>query len=350
MDEGRPPGPPTIAKCVVWDLDGTLWDGTLGEDAQVLPCAAAFASVLELDRRGLLQSIASRAPSGLALAQLGDLGLADYFLYPQFGTPSKSQAIAAIADALGIGIDSLVLVDDDPFERAEVAHTLPQVRCLEAALRGRLTEQPEFDFPRSESAGQRRRWYQNEQRRRAAEAAHPGPPAEFLAGLDLRLRIRRAHPAELARAEELTLRTHQLNSTGEPYSAAELAERGDRADSRVLLAELRDRFGDHGDIGLLLVDVGADLWHLRLLLTSCRVLSRGVGGVLLSWLAQRAQAAGVRLECDFRDTGKNRAMRIAYGFAGMRPLREEAGMSVYAAPGAPAPVPAWFAIDDEAAW
>lgn len=80
------------------------------------------------------------------------------------------------------------------------------------------------------------------------------------------------------------------------------------------------------------------------------MLSRGVGGVLLSWLARRAQAAGVRLECDFRDTGKNRAMRIAYGFAGMRPLREEAGTSVYAAPGAPAPVPAWFAIDDEAAW
>ena len=350
MAEGSPPAPPSIPKCVVWDLDGTLWDGTLGEDAPVQPCAEALASVRELDRRGLLQSIASRAPPALAQAQLGELGLADYFLYPQFGTPSKSQAIAAIADALGIGIDSLVLVDDDPFERAEVAHALPQARCLEAALRGRLAELPEFDLPRSESAGQRRRWYQDEQRRRTAEAAHLGSPAEFLSGLDLRLRIRRAHPAELARAEELTLRTHQLNSTGEPYSASELAARCDRADSRVLLADLRDRFGDHGDIGLLLVDVGADLWRLRLLLTSCRVLSRGVGGVLLSWLAQRAQAAGVRLECDFRDTGKNRAMRIAYGFAGMRPLREEAGMSVYAAPGEPAPLPAWIAVDDEAAW
>lgn len=253
MEEGCPPAPPTIAKCVVWDLDDTLWDGTLGEDAQVRPSAEAFASVLELDRRGLLQSIASRAPSALAQAQLGELGLADYFLYPQFDSPSKSQAMAAIADALGIGIDSLVLVDDDPFERAEVAHALPQVRCLEAALRGRLAELPEFDLPRSESAGRRRRWYQDEQRRRAAEAAHAGPPAEFLSGLDLLLRIRRAHPAELARAEELTLRTHQLNSTGQPYSAAELAARCDRADSRVLLPDLRDRFGDHGDIGLLLV-------------------------------------------------------------------------------------------------
>ena len=350
MAEGRPPAPPTIPKCVVWDLDGTLWDGTLGEDAQVLPSAEALAGVLELDRRGLLQSIASRAPPELALAQLKELGMTDYFLYPQFGARPKSQALVSIADSLGIGVDSLVLVDDDAFERAEVENALPQVRCFGATLRGRLVELPEFDLPRSESAGQRRRWYQDEQHRRAAEALHAGPPAEFLSSLDLRLRIRRALPAELARAEELTLRTHQLNSTGEPYSAAELAARCGPTDSRVLLADLRDRFGDHGDIGLLLVDVGADPWRLRLLLTSCRVLSRGVGGVLLGWLANRAQDAGVRLECDFRDTGKNRAMRIAYGFAGMRPVREEAGMSVYAAASAPPPMPAWFAIDDEAAW
>ena len=85
MAEERPPALPTIPKCVVWDLDGTLWDGTLGEDAQVLPSAEALAGVLELDRRGLLQSIASRAPPELALAQLKELGMADYFLYPQFG-------------------------------------------------------------------------------------------------------------------------------------------------------------------------------------------------------------------------------------------------------------------------
>ena len=338
---------PTAApKCVVWDLDDTLWDGTLGEDVQVRPCADAHASVLELDRRGLLQSIASRCLPELALAQLRACGMADYFLYPQFGAQTKSQALAAIADALGIGIDSLVLIDNDPFERAEVAHALPQVRCLEAALRGRLAELPEFDLPRSAVAGARRRWYQDDQQRRAAEAAHVGPPAEFLIGLGLRLRIRRALPADLTRAEELTLRTHQLNSTGQPHSAADLTQRCSRSDNRVLLADLSDRFGDHGAIGLLLLELGNGCWRLRLLLTSCRVLSRGVGGVLLAWLAQRAQAAGVRLECDFRDTGKNRAMRIAYGFAGLRAARTEDAIEVLALSGVAPALPAWFAIDD----
>lgn len=334
-----------MPKCVVWDLDGTLWEGTLGEDTQVLPYPEACASVIELDRRGLLQSLASRAPPDLALGRLAELGLADYFLIPQFGAQPKSQAMVAIAQALGIGSDSLALVDDDPYERAEVAHALPQVRCYDAALRGQLPDLTEFSVPVGTLPGQRRRWYQDEQRRLAAEAAATSR-AEFLQGLDLRLRIRRAQAADLARAEELTLRTHQLNSTGEPYGVDELTARCQHAGHRVWLADLRDRFGEHGDIGLLLLDMAEDGWRLRLLLTSCRVLSRGVGGVLLGWLVQRAQAAGVRLECDFRDTGRNRAMQIAYGFAGLRPMRDEDGLMVYAPARAAPPLPAWFAIDD----
>ena len=339
------PAQPGMPKCVVWDLDGTLWEGALGEDAHVRPCPAARASVIELDRRGVLQSLASRALPDLALARLAELGLADYFLFPQFGAQPKSRALLAIAQALGIGSDSLALVDDDPYERAEVAHALPQVRCYDAALRGLLPTLPEFSVPVGTVPGQRRRWYRDEQRRLAAEVAAPSR-AEFLHGLDLRLRIRRAQPADLARAEELTLRTHQLNSTGEPYGAEDLAARCQREGHRVWLAELRDRFGEHGDIGLLLLDTGAEGWRLRLLLTSCRVLSRGVGGVLLGWLVHRAQAAGVRLACDFRDTGRNRAMQIAYGFAGLRAVRDEDGLMVYAPTRAASPLPAWFAIDD----
>ncbi len=307
-------------KCVIWDLDDTLWDGTLLEDGDVALPEDVRASVIELDRRGVLQSLASRAERGPAEARLRDFGLFDYFLYPQFGDQPKSVAVAAIAAALDISLDSVALVDDQAFERDEVRYTHPQVRCFEATLRGRLPQLPEFDLAVTAEASQRRALYRHEERRRTEQAEFVGPPTAFLAGLDLRLRLWRAQPSDLLRAHELTERTHQLNSTGRCYSLADLAASRERPDHLLMLAALEDRFGRYGCIGLVLVEQNAAVWHLRLLLTSCRVVSRGIGGFLLTWLMHAAQNASVALRADFVDTGRNRMMWIAYRFAGFREI------------------------------
>jgi FkbH-like protein len=86
---------------------------------------------------------------------------------------------------------------------------------------------------------------------------------------------------DLERAEELTVRTSQLNSTGRTYSREQLAELGQSDDHRLLIARLEDRYGSYGRIGPALVETGDTHWTVKLLLTSCRVMSRGVGTVLL---------------------------------------------------------------------
>src|SRR5262249_59024216 len=84
----------------------------------------------------------------------------------------------------------------------------------------------------------------------------------------------------------------------------------------VLMATLRDRFGPHGAIGILLLERHPDVWHLKLLATSCRVVSLGAGATIITWLIDQAARAGVHLLADFRRTPRNRMMEIAYRFSG----------------------------------
>ncbi|MDI5966356.1 HAD-IIIC family phosphatase [Streptantibioticus silvisoli] len=347
---GTPAAPPV--KCVVWDLDNTLWSGVLLEDAEVTVRPGMAEAVRELDARGVLQSVASRNDPATATARLERAGLAGYFLVPRIGWGAKSESVRRIAADLNLGLDAFLFVDDDPFEREEVSGALPAVRTAEitgphdvAALLARADLTPAVV---TGDGARRRLMYQAEQRRSAAEEDFAGTPQEFLAGLGMRLAVRRAGPGDLARAEELTVRTHQLNATGYTYSHDELDALRSSDRHVLLVVDLADRFGDYGTVGLVLLEGDAPAgretcWTLKLLLVSCRVMARGIGAVLLGHVIARSRERGVRLRGEFVPTDRNRMMLVSYRFAGFALAEERAdGVAVYeyrAAPGAAA-VPA----------
>ncbi|MEU7748178.1 HAD-IIIC family phosphatase [Nonomuraea sp. NPDC049158] len=304
-------------KCVVWDLDDTLWDGVLLEDGNVSLRDDLVQLIHELDRRGVLHSVASKNDEQTVLAKLGELGLEEMFVYPQIGWSAKSTSIASIAKSLNVATDALAFIDDQEFERAEVAHVHPGVLCLAPGEVMDAADTPEFTprFVTVESR-HRREMFRGQIAREESERTFHGTPEDFLAHLGMRFVIRRATRDDLQRAEELTVRTNQLNSTGRTYSYEELDELRGSADHLLLVADLKDMFGDYGTIGLALVERGPRHWHLRLLLMSCRTMSRGVGTILLNHVMSEARAAGARLRADFVETGRNRVMQITYAFAG----------------------------------
>lgn len=311
-------------KCVVWDLDGTIWDGILLEDDQVTVRPWVVESIRRLDSLGILHSIASKNDRELALDRLRALGLENLFLYPQISWNSKSSSIQAIAKALNLGLDAFAFVDDQEFERAEVAHGAPGVTCLDISELDQALARPEFSprFVTDESA-QRRAMYQAQITRDELESDFVGTSEEFLAQLGMTFTIAPARREDLQRAEELTVRTNQLNATGRTYSYEELDGFRESDDHLLLIASLTDKFGSYGKIGVVLVELGADVWHLRMLLMSCRVMSRGVGMVLLNHIMTLAAEAGVELRADFVETGRNRLMQVTYAFAGFRELNRD---------------------------
>jgi glutaryl-CoA dehydrogenase (non-decarboxylating) len=303
-------------KCLVWDLDNTLWDGTLLEDTEVRLRAGVVETIQALDQRGILQSVASRNEHGHAMAKLEALGLADYFLYPQINWNSKADNIKAIAQQLNIGLDTLAFIDDQPFEREEVNFSLPEVLCIDAADLCKVADLPRM-HPRfiTDDSARRRQMYLSDLQRNTVEATFSGPKNEFLATLNMVLTITPAREEDLKRAEELTLRTHQLNTTGDTYSYEDL-DRLRQSDRHLLLiAGLEDRYGTYGKIGLVLIERGEQVWTIQLLLMSCRVMSRGVGGVLINYIRNAAREQGVQLRAEFVPNDRNRMMYMTYKFA-----------------------------------
>jgi FkbH-like protein len=316
-------------KCVVWDLDNTIWDGVLLEGDKVSLRPGVMQVLEELDQRGILNSIASRNDYDAAMAKLGELGLREYFLYPEINWNSKSTSIRAIAKSLNIGLDTFAFIDDQSFEREEVSFALPQVKCIDAMDLDKIPGLPEM-MPRfiTPESRLRRQMYQGDIERNKAESNFSGPNEEFLAMLNMMFRIKRAQESDLQRAEELTLRTHQLNTTGYTYSYDELSQFCQSDDHLLLVSSLDDKFGTYGTIGLALVEQAVKVWTVKLLLMSCRVMPRGVGTIMMSYIMSCAKVAGVRLRAEFIPNGRNRMMYVTYKFGGFKEVEQKGDLVI----------------------
>lgn len=308
---------PVLVKCLVWDLDNTLWQGTILEDGDVVLPEEIRDVIVTLDSRGILQSIASKNDYDLAWARLEKFGLAEYFVHPAIGWGRKSDSVKDIADKLQFALSTIAFIDDQPTERAEVAYGQAEVRCYPAEDALKLPSLPEFSpAVVTVDARRRREMYQASFRRDAEKEQFNGPDEDFLRSLELVMAIKRADEEDLSRVEELTLRTSQMNATGVHYGDATLRGLLTDPDNEVVTVTLTDRFGPHGAVGVMLIEYHASVWNLKLLATSCRVVTFGAGAVLLNWLVDQAARAGVHLVADFRRTDRNRMMDIAYRFAG----------------------------------
>lgn len=310
-------------KCVIWDLDDTLWEGTLAEDEDVVLRPGMREIIVGLDRRGVLQSIASRNDCTDAMRKLTEFGLAEYFLFPEVNWGAKSRSVERILRNLNIGADAVLFIDDQVCERDEVRSVHEGIGCIGADAWGSLLDYPGLSGgPITIDTRRRRLMYLEDIQRRKDEESFDGPKESFLYSLNMELSIAEAQDDDLDRAVELTRRTNQLNATGRTYSYEELKQFSLSDTHRLLICELRDRYGSYGKIGLALIELHDQYWHLQLLLTSCRVISRGIGAVLLSFIMQEAKRQGKSLRVDFRHTGRNRMMYVALKFLNFREVTE----------------------------
>ncbi len=305
-----PAAPPRLlAKVLVWDLDETLWTGTLAEDgpAGVTPRPAAVAAIKALDARGVLQSVASKNDPDEGLEALRHHGLAGYFLYPEVNWGPKSESIGRIAQRLDLSLDSFVFIDDQPFERAEVQAGQPKVRTLAHTDVARLLDHPWFDHPATPESAQRRSLYQAEAHRTVAMQSQGSDYLGFLRASDLALDIRPLTRFDVTRVHELSQRTNQLNFTGAKF-ALDQVEAMAAPDGRRARLTLRcaDRYGEYGLIGFAELDLEAG--ELTAFFMSCRVQRKRVEHAVFAYLASLLRAAGRdRFRVRFRATERNAA-------------------------------------------
>ncbi|MEH2333121.1 HAD-IIIC family phosphatase [Nostoc sp.] len=319
-----------VIKCLVWDLDNTIWYGILLEDEKVSLRENIVNLIQTLDNRGILQSIASKNEHATTIAKLEEFGLKEYFLYPQINWNSKAASIKEVAKLVNIGIDAIAFIDDQLFELEEVKFSLPEILCINADEIGNILDMPVMN-PRfiTEDSRIRRLMYVSDIERQNAEKEFVGTADEFLATLNMNFTISFAKEEDLQRAEELTLRTNQLNTTGYTYSYDELNHFRQSENHKLLIASLEDKYGSYGKIGLVMIQCHPKSWTIKLLLMSCRVMSRGVGTIMLNHIMGLAQSSNVRLLAEFVPNDRNRMMYISYKFAGFKEIDQNGNSVIF---------------------
>ncbi|GIJ73873.1 hypothetical protein Voc01_087900 [Virgisporangium ochraceum] len=305
-------------KVIVVDADNTLWDGVVGEDGVggvvVGPARRAFQEFL-LDQRaaGRLLALCSRNVGSDVLDVLS--GHPDMVLRPghlaamRVNWAPKSANLHEIAAELSLGVDSFVFLDDNPVECAEVAAGCPGTLALplpadaEAVVPFLRHCWPLDVADVTAEDRERADRYRAERDRDRARADAPSLES-FLATLDLVVDVRPLGDADLARAAQLTRRTNQFNLTTVRRGPAELASLPDGL--RCDVVEVRDRFGDYGQVGVVVTGTEGDALVVETFLVSCRVLGRGVEHRILTTLLGRARAAGLtRVRLPFEPTERN---------------------------------------------
>ena len=295
-------------KLAVWDLDNTVWSGTLVEDgASGLSLKDGIAEILdELDKRGILLSVASKNDPEPVLAQLERFGIAEYFLFPKISWGPKTDAIATLIRDFNIGANTVAFIDDSPFEREHVSQVHPDVRVYDAAGYRELLAKPEFNPPRTSESSRRRYFYSRQRERDAKLESFGGDYLDFLRSCEIEIDIRPGTRERVERMFELVTRTNQLNFSGNRYSREQISEFVDDDQHDTYCVDCRDRFGEYGLIGFGLVEKSTN--RLIDMALSCRVQSKRVEHAFLEFLAKRrADEHDGIFEAGYRRSDRNRA-------------------------------------------
>ena len=292
------------AKCVVFDLDHTLWNGVLVEgEVHLHPSIRELFA--QLDQRGILLSVASKNNYSDAWSKLEELGLSEYLLFPQINWNPKSGNIGKIKNDLDIGIDTFIFIDDNPFEREQVSSAHPGVEVLPETTISTLLDHPRLKGAPTAEARRRRSMYKQAQVREADQVTFDGDYTEFLRNCSIVLKIFDVEASVADRISELVQRTNQLNFSGRKYSRNDFqAVLIDKSVRKTALS-CRDKYGDYGVIGACIWSSDGSTVHVHDLMISCRVQGRFIEQALFHELAQLATVGQERITLNFKKTDRN---------------------------------------------
>jgi FkbH-like protein len=288
-------------KCIVLDCDNTLWGGIVGEDGlQGIAIGDDFPGsayrdlqryLLHLRSEGVLLAIASKnneADVWAVFEQHDGMVLRhEHISAARINWETKAANLKEIADELNIGIDSLVFLDDNPFEIEQMRSLLPEVVSIlldeePAEMVDAIKDMHLFDKLEVTQEDSLRADMMLAERKRS-QFSKVLSSDDFIAALELRLDIAEARPDQLGRIAQLTNKTNQFNLTTVRRSLEQIEAINSSPDWRVYALRVADRFGDYGLVGVAIVELlDGDRLRLDTFLLSCRVLGRGVETAFLS--------------------------------------------------------------------
>lgn len=325
-------------KCLVLDLDNTLWGGVIGEDGPekiqlghegVGQAYRDFQkALLNLHKTGVLLAISSKndAPTTLeAIERHPDMVLKkEHFAVMKIDWRDKAAHLKEIARELNLGLDSLVFIDDNPFEKDLVKTQLPEVTVVD------LPEDPSYykrtllsldlfnKLTLTEEDQKRGQVYREQTLREDLKQSSSSLP-EFYRSLHMHALIKKADSFSIPRIAQLTQKTNQFNLTTHRCTEAEIRSLSHSETHEVYYLQLIDKFGDNGIVGVALLQKNGQEWKIDTFLLSCRVIGRTVETAFLAFLVEQARKAGAKsMLGEYIPTEKNSPCKDFYSTHGFQ--------------------------------
>ncbi|WP_268544177.1 HAD-IIIC family phosphatase [Candidatus Nitrosotenuis cloacae] len=314
-------------KCIVLDLDNTLWGGIVGEDGfngiklGLEPPGNAFVEfqkvLLSLHQRGIILAINSKNNYDDAMRVIKEhpymILREEHFSAIKINWNDKIKNMKEITNDLNIGLDSIVFFDDDPVNREYMQIGVPEVLTLDlpqdpSIYAKILKEMNEFSVLKiTQEDAQRGKMYLEQRKRNELQQSVPDLES-FLEQLDLKVIIKTADDFTIPRISQLTLKTNQFNLTTKRYQESDI--KGFVADQQYLVgcAQVEDKFGDNGITGVFIVKKDQPKeWFIDTFLLSCRVMGREVEKGIIGYIINKAKENGIeKIRAQFVPTQKNK--------------------------------------------
>ncbi len=337
-------------KCLILDLDNTLWGGVLGEDGvEGIKIGGDYPGnaflyfqegIAELGRHGVILAVCSKnneadvieAWKANPFMKLTERYLSAY----RINWENKADNIRSIARELNIGLDSMVFVDDNPIERELVRQELPMVAVPEFPKRPYglmdLLQTLVDDYFRaynltSEDLAKTEQYKANA-KRSAAQHQYTNL-TDFIRSLEIQVDIIPADRFNIPRIAQMTQKTNQFNLTTRRYTDADISAFVERGDM-VYCISVRDRFGDNGITGAVIVKRDGNQAVIDTLLLSCRILGKGIETAFVKTMLNLLREKGIKsVEACYIPTAKNGQVRDFYDKIGFEFSREDDGVKSY---------------------
>jgi len=313
-------------KCIVLDLDNTLWGGIVGEDGfdgielDQTSNGKAFVEfqkqLLSLWQQGIILAINSKNNFDDAMKVIRehpDMILREkHFASIQINWDDKAQNIKQIAEEINIGLNSIVFFDDDKLNQERIKQEFPEVLTVDmpndpSQYSSILTNLNDFNVLQKTEEDTKRGVMYAQQRQRKQFENTVSNLDQFLKQMDIKVKIKQSNGFLIPRISQLTLKTNQFNLTTRRYQEEEIRKFSKDENFEVGCAQVLDKFGDNGITGAYIVKKNETNWILDTFLLSCRVMGRGVEDAMLSHILKDAKNNGIEeFKAEFIPTLKNK--------------------------------------------
>ena len=327
-------------KCLVLDLDNTLWGGIIGEDGIEGiklgddPVGRSYVefqhNLLALNQRGILLAINSKNNFDDAIQVINEhpnmVLKQDNFACVRINWNDKVANMKEISDELNIGLDSMVFVDDDPVNIEYVSSNLPEISSIHMPAdnchdnsRYLKSISPLFNVLKITDEDKARNRMYLEQRKRTELKTQVGNLDEFLKQLNISVDIKNADDFTIPRISQLTLKTNQFNLTTRRYQEEDIRKFAQNSEKIVGCAQIQDKFGDNGITGAYIINKDNEQqWTIDTFLLSCRVIGRGIEDGVLCHIIEKARKDGIsQVRGEYIKTEKNQPAEnlfVDFGF------------------------------------